>query len=206
MGPLEIRPVEGARDASLFEAFPYLHYRDDPLWVAPLRSEESARWKRTHPTLRSRTAARFLALRDGRCVGRIAAIQDPEFAERWEPGSGFFGFFECGRDEETALALLGAAERWLGDRGIRRVLGPVNLSFHNEVGLLTGGDGTTPMILSPYNPDYYPALLERAGYVPRASYHAYLWTPASRHTKAAERILRAARLASGVRIRCFDRR
>ncbi len=205
MSRLTVQSVEGRRDARVFNDLPYRLYRRDQNWVAPLRSEEAARWDpRRNPALQSRNAMRFLALRDGKPVGRIATTVDPEFAERWAPRSGFFGFFECARDPEAARGLLHAAEGWLREQDARLVLGPVHLSFHNEVGLLAPGPPSSPMILSPYNPDYYADLIQGAGYAPRTSYHAYLWTPASRHSPAVDRILASAR-TGGARIRCLDR-
>jgi GNAT superfamily N-acetyltransferase len=206
-GAVAIEPVEARRSCAEFDALPYRLYRDDPSWVAPLRSRESERWDpRRNPALRARRVGRFLARRDGRPVGRIAAVVDRGFSDRWEPASGFFGFFECERDPEAAVALLNAAERFLQQEGVRLVLGPINLSFHNEVGLLVEGFDSSPMLLSPYNPPYYEGLLHDGKYSARTDYHAYLWTPASRHTEAVERILQRAQRGTEIRLRYVDRK
>jgi hypothetical protein len=162
---LAVLPVEGSRLDRAFVELPYRLYRDDPAWVPPLRSEERHRWvPARNPSLEGRWARRFLALRDGRPVGRVAAIVDPTFEARWAPGAGLFGFYECGDDDDAARALLGAAEAALAAAGARSVIGPVNLTFHDETGILVEGFDSPPMLLSPYNPPRYAKQLEQAGY------------------------------------------
>jgi GNAT superfamily N-acetyltransferase len=121
-------------------------------------------------------------------VGRIAAVVDPAFARRW--GGGFFGFFECPDDDAVAGALFAAAERFLTDQQVDSVLGPVNLSTHEEVGFLVAGPDSPPMLLSPYNPPCYSRLAENAGYDGCREYHAYLWTPQTLPSRVVNRLLR----------------
>jgi GNAT superfamily N-acetyltransferase len=199
--PLRIVPVEGRAAGRKFIELPYRLYRDDPHWVPPLRMMEGQRWSPRHnASLRARWARRFLALRGGRVVGRVAAVVDEPFAARWCPGIGFFGFFECEDDPEAAAALLATAEDTLRGQGMTGALGPVNLSTHDETGLLVDGFGAPPTVLSPYNPPHYAALLEAAGYAGARDFHAYLWTPESRPTRAVERLLAAARGAAAGRV------
>jgi GNAT superfamily N-acetyltransferase len=149
--------------------------------------------------------ARFLARRGGQVVGRIAAMVDPQFVQRWEV-AGFFGFFECEDDVEAAAALLRAAEAFVAGQGLRRMLGPVNLSTHDEVGFLVAGYDSPPRVLSPYNPRFYPRLVEAAGYRAGRHYDAYLWTPAAVTAPAVARVLRraAAHEGAGPRLRHLD--
>ena len=208
-GRLAVDAVCGMRDERAFVAFPYALYAADELWVAPLRGEERDRWdERRNPALRGRWARRYLARRDGRVVGRVAAIEDPAFAGRWLPGSGFFGFFECADDPEAARGLLDTVAAALRGRGLAHAVGPVNLSTHDEVGALVEGFDSPPMLLSPYNPRYLPALIEGAGYTARADYQSYRWLPAMGLAPAAARILRAARRGAGrgVSVRPVDPR
>ena len=201
---VEVRPVRDAADDRAFCELPYRLYARDPLWVPPLHTAERARWRTDHnPSLRARWHDRFLAVRDGRVVGRIAAIVDPAFARRWSAGAGFVGFFECERDAEASGALLRAAERTLRDRGTARVLGPINLTTHDEVGLLVDGFSRPAAVQTPYNPPFYASLLAGAGYVASRDYHAFEWTPASPESAPLRRL---ARRASAVAIRHVDPR
>lgn len=199
--PVRIVPVESRAHARSFIELPYRLYQGDPNWVPPLRAMERARWDpKQNASLRARWARRFLAERDGRIVGRIAAVVDEPFAARWCPGTGFFGFFECEDDSPAAAALFAAAEEALGTRGMTAALGPVNLSTHDETGLLVQGFDAPPTVLSPYNPPYYAALLQASGYVGVRDFHAYRWTPESRPTRAVDRLVAAARGAAAGRV------
>ena len=204
-----VLPVDSRVTRAAFVNLPFTLYRGDPYWVAPLRIMERARWDpRCNASLRTRRVWRFVARRGRQTVGRVAAVVDPEFLARWEPGTGFFGFFECVDDRAVAAALLTSAERALREAGMRRVLGPINLSTQDEVGLLVEGFESRPMLLSPYNPPYYGRLLTEAAYRPAGDYHAFRWTPDSRAAPAVERLER--RLASAgsdaVRLRASDPR
>jgi GNAT superfamily N-acetyltransferase len=177
-GAVEVELVENRADNSAFIGLPYHLYRADACWVPPLRMAERQRWSpQRNASLKTRWVRRFLARRAGHVVGRVAAVVDREFADRWKPGAGFFGFFESVDDGEVSAALLSAAEAVLKQQGVGTVLGPVNLSTQDEVGLLIDGFDRPPTLLSPYNPPWYRRLIEAAGYQPCRDYHAYRWTP-----------------------------
>lgn len=196
LGEIAATPVRSGADHRAFCELPYSLYATDSHWVPPLRSLERRRWSPRHnPSLRYRSWERFLVRRGGRVVGRIAAVLDPAFAERWGSQSGFFGFFECVRDRAVAGALLSRAELHLGDRGVRTVFGPVNLSTHDEVGVLVHGFDAPPMLLSPYNPPWYEEMLTDAGYRPCVEYQSFSWDLERPMSPAAQRIVR--RFAGG---------
>jgi len=160
----EIPPGESLRP---FIDLAWTINRHDPRWVPPLRrSLESALDRARHPFHAHAEVAYFLARRDGRPVGRIAAIVNQLHNSFHEDRSGFFGFFECEDEQSTADALLEAASAWLADRGRDRMLGPMNFSTNEEVsspGILVEGFQYPPTVMMSHNPSYYPALLERAG-------------------------------------------
>jgi GNAT superfamily N-acetyltransferase len=188
---LQVLPVTTPTLHRAFCDLPYRLYRSDPSWVPPLRSDEHRRWSPAHnASLRRRWCRRFVAQAGGRTVGRVAAVIDEEFARRWAPRSGLVGSFECPGDGAVAAALLRAAEEALRGEGKTRVLGPVNLTTHDEVGLLVEGHAGRPTLLSPYNPPYYESLFRGCGYEPRCDYHAYGWSPDRGHAPAVARLLR----------------
>jgi GNAT superfamily N-acetyltransferase len=193
MHPADLRvcPITDPESERQFSDFPYQLYGSDPHWVAPLRSDERRRWSPRHnASLRQRWCRRFVARRGAAVVGRVAAVIDEEFARRWSPGAGFFGFFECGDDAEAARGLLAAAEGALRDEGRGRILGPVNLTTHDEVGLLVAGHDSPPMLLSPYNPPRYECFVFGAGFAPLCDYHAYDWSADRPHAPSVDRLLR----------------
>jgi GNAT superfamily N-acetyltransferase len=203
MGALTIEGVADRRGLRTFIRFPESLYRADPQWVPPLRRKERARLAAQNALSPHGEARLFLARRDGEVVGRIAVILERRHLERWRDGAGFFGFFEAVADEEVAAVLFEAARAWLRARGLTVMRGPVNPSAHDECGLLTEGFDRPPRILMPYNPPYYPGLLERAGLRPVRELLSYeVDTPAA----LPEPVNTVARAAErrGVRIRALD--
>jgi GNAT superfamily N-acetyltransferase len=106
----------------------------------------------------------FLAERDGEPVGRISAQID----QRWDTyqggNDGMFGFFETVNDPAVAAALLDSASEWLAERGRGRIIGPMDFTTNDEVGMLVEGYELRPMILQPWHPPYYRELVEGRGF------------------------------------------
>jgi GNAT superfamily N-acetyltransferase len=110
----------------------------------------------------------FLARREGKVVGRIAAIVDEEHNRVHQEEIGFFGFFESEDDKDVAVALFRAAEAWVRNElpGASLLRGPVNPSLNDEAGALVPAesDPGVPFIMMTYNPGYYLDLFAAAGY------------------------------------------
>lgn len=199
--PVQVTPVGGRGGHRAFWTLPYRLYRGVPGWPAPLRRDERRRWDPAHnPALDGREVRRFVAWRGGKPVGRIAAFYDRDFAERWAPDTGGFGCFETVDDPAVADALLAAAGAVLRERGARTMLGPVGLTFHDEMGLLVEGHERPASLLTPVNHPYYARLLEEHGCRRWFDQHAYEWSTEAGLTEIA---LRAARRASagGITVR-----
>ena len=117
-----------------------------------------------NPFFEHAEAEYFLAEREGRVVGRIAAIANRLHNETHLDRIGFFGFFECERDQAVADALFGAAAEWLRSRAFDTMRGPASFSVNDECGLLVDGFETPPTLMMPHNPPYYAELIEHAGF------------------------------------------
>jgi GNAT superfamily N-acetyltransferase len=162
---VQIRPVRSRRELKRFVKVPFLLHREHPQWVPPLIYERMQFLDRgKNPWFEHGEAEYFLAERDGEPVGRITAQIDRGWDEFRGGSDGMFGFFETVDDAEVAAALLGAAEDWLGERGRGRLLGPMDFTTNDEVGLLVEGFELRPMILQNWHPPFYKALLEGNGY------------------------------------------
>jgi GNAT superfamily N-acetyltransferase len=162
---LEIRPVASRSDLRRFIRLPFELYRNEPRWIAPLISDMHERLDRArNPFFEHADAEFFIAWRDGEAVGRVSAHIDHRFNEFQDNRWGLFGFFECTDDRETAHALLGAAEAWLLERGRDRIVGPMDYTTNDEVGLMIEGFERRPIILSSWHHPYYRALIESYGF------------------------------------------
>jgi len=106
----------------------------------------------------------FIAMRDGRPVGRIAAILNRSHNNHHGDRTGFFGFFECEDNPGTARALFSKVEDVLRAAGMDRIRGPYNPSINDECGLLISGFEIPPCIGLAWNPGYYARLLEGEGF------------------------------------------
>jgi len=163
---ITITRVTSRRDLSRFIDLPWAIYDSatHPQWVPPLRLMVlDALDDRKNPFYLRATRALFLAVRDGRVVGRIAAIENQAHNAFHEDRVGFFGFFEAVNDQSVADALFAAAAAWLRERGLDTMRGPMSPSSNHEVGLLVDGFEEDPMIMTPWNPPYYATLYDAAG-------------------------------------------
>jgi GNAT superfamily N-acetyltransferase len=158
---VEIKPVQSRAERRTFIRFPWKIYAGRyPAWVPPLLSEERKRIDpKRNPFFGHGAVQLFLAYRDGRAVGRIAAIENTLHNEFHEDKVGFFGMFESVDDREVAGALLDRAAEWVDGRGLDRLRGPANFSTNEDCGLLVENFDDPPMVMMPYNPPYYEGLL-----------------------------------------------
>jgi GNAT superfamily N-acetyltransferase len=163
---LEIRPVHSKGDTRRFLELPYRLYRSyrfEPNWVPPLRFERRQHIdRRKNPFFEHAEVQFFLAIRDGRVVGRISAHRDDNFQAFQDNKWGFFGFFECEEDLGASRALLDAAERWLRAHGCDRMVGPFDFTTNDQCGVVVEGFERQPVILLPWTHRYYPALFDDA--------------------------------------------
>ncbi len=140
MGNVSIRPVRTRRELKRFVKVPFRLHRDRPQWVAPLIFERMQFLDRSrNPFFEHAEAEYFLAERDGEAVGRITAQVDRCWDESQGGSDAMFGFFETAEDPEVAAALLGAATEWAQDKGRSRILGPMDFTTNDEVGILIEG-------------------------------------------------------------------
>lgn len=189
---VQIRRVASRADLRQFIELPWRLYAGDPCWVPPLKKQVRGYLDRRHPFYADGAADRelFLACRNGRVCGRVAAIvnraHNAFHGDRW----GFFGFFECEDDPVAARALLNAAAAWVREQGCDALVGPTNPSTNYECGLLVKGFDSPPTVMMTYNPPRYVELIEGTGFSKAKDLNAYL-SPV--HPGSLERLARFAR-------------
>jgi GNAT superfamily N-acetyltransferase len=201
---IEVIEVKSKRDLDDFIKFPFTLYSKDPNYVPPLIREMRANFSDKNPFFLHATARSFIARKDGRVVGRIAAIINQRHIEFHKEQTGFFGFFESVQDREISSALLDRVAGSLRKEGMLILRGPMNFSTNEECGFLMEGFGSPPMLMTPYNPPYYHDLMERYGLEKSKDLYAYILDIPE---ELPRKIIRVADIAakSGIRVRHLNK-
>lgn len=171
---MDVVPVQTAKDLDRFIGYVYERYKDHPYWVPPLRDDEKVRLTPgKNPFFQHAEAAYFLALENGRVVGRIAASVDKNHDTFHGERQVAFGFFEA-ESADVTRALLNAVMSWGRTKGAQVLRGPLSFNTNDECGLLIEGFDHSPMILNPYNLPEYGGWIESAGL--RKAKDLYEWS------------------------------
>src|SRR5262249_21237322 len=153
--------VVDARDRRRFVSLARDLYPATSPWVRPLDDTLLDYLNpQRNPFLRVGEAQAFLAMRDGRAVGRVLAHVWKRHVHLHGEGVGYFGFFECIDDAEVARALLEAAVAFARERRCERLRGPFNMTAAQEMGIVTAGFEDEPSVDMVYTPEHYPDLLK----------------------------------------------
>jgi GNAT superfamily N-acetyltransferase len=203
MDQITIKSVQRKKDLITFIKVPWKIYQKDSAWVPPLIMDRKKLLnQKKNPFFQHAELELFVAFRGGEAVGRIAAITNENHNTFHEDNIGFFGFFESINDQAVASALLDHALNWIKDQGKDGVLGPMNPSTNDEIGLLIDGFDTPPMVMMCHNPPYYATLMENYGL--KKAKDLYAWFYDARVSPFPERINRIAKLTGeryGITIR-----
>jgi hypothetical protein len=203
---VEVRPVETRRDLRAFISFPYRLYADDPAWIPPLLSEQRHAFSPRSPYFQHATVQLFTAYRGGQPVGRVSAQIDDLRVARYDDATGHFGVLEAIDDPAVFAALLEAAEGWLRARGMRRVVGPFNLSINGDIGIMVEGFEHPPVFLTGHGRPYYDAHVQALGYHKVKDVMAYTLDPTATPPRTMVESARRARESARVRIRPVDKK
>jgi len=172
---IDVIPVTTPEQRRDFARFPWQIYRHDPNWVPPLFGDRLKLLDpQGHPFWEHADQQLFLARRGSEIVGTICAHVNHRHNEVHDDKVGFFGFFELIEDRAVAEALLEAAADWLREQGMEAIRGPENPSQNEEVGLLVDGLDQPPVLMMTYNPDYYQAFIESAGFEKAQDLYAWI--------------------------------
>ncbi len=157
-----------------FIDFPHDLYEGDPNYVPEIfLGQKDLHDERKNPFFQHSKVQRWLALRDGKIVGRIAAIRNNNYNEFVGANAGFFGFFDVTEDYEVTKTLLDTAVAWIKKEGLDKVIGPANFSTNDTAGLLVEGFDSPPVVMMTYNKPYYVTFLERYGFQKQMDLLAY---------------------------------
>jgi hypothetical protein len=179
---MQIKEVLTKSDIKDFLDVARIIYRDDDIWVCPLDMEIEKIFNREKNVFfKNGEATRWVLYDDaGKPAGRVAAFINRKKAFNFQVPTGGMGFFECVNNKEAAFLLFNCCRKWLAQRGMEAMDGPVNFGENDNFwGLLVEGY-THPAYGMPYNKPYYKELFEEYGfkfYFEQVSNHLSLTKP-----------------------------
>ena len=164
MSTVTIKSVKDKRGLEAFIQFHYDLYRNDPYDAPNLHSDEVATLsKNRNAAFEFCEAEYFLAYKEDRVVGRVAAIINRKANEKWQRKSVRFGWIDFVDDREVSAALLDAVAEWGRSKGMTEVVGPLGFTDMDPEGMLTHGFDQLGTQATIYNYAYYPEHMESMG-------------------------------------------
>lgn len=161
---VEIRKVETEKDLKTFIDFHYDLYAGSPYDVPNLYIDErNTLDKKRNAAFDFCRAEYFLAYKDGKVAGRVAAIINYRVNKHWNKQDVRFGWIDFIDDLEVSRALFDAVAAYGRENGMTAMVGPLGFSDMDPEGMLTWGFDKLGTMATIYNYDYYPRHMEQMG-------------------------------------------
>ena len=160
-----IKKVSDRRDLKRFIRFNYELYKNNPYSVPDLYDDMLRTLdKKKNAAFEFCEADYFLAYKDGRLAGRVAAIINHRANQTWNKKEVRFGWIDFTDDAEVSEALIRTVEQWGKQRGMTQIQGPLGFTDMDAEGMLIEGFDQLGTMATIYNYPYYPAHMERLGF------------------------------------------
>ena len=161
---VEIKKVTSKSDLKRFIRFNYEFYKNNPYSVPDLYDDMLNTFSpKKNAAFEFCEADYFLALRDGKIVGRVAAIINRRANETWNRKTVRFGWIDFIDDMEVSTALIDTVKQWGKERGMTEIEGPLGFTDMDAEGMLVEGFDQLSTMATIYNYPYYPQHMERLG-------------------------------------------
>lgn len=208
MAEITIRSVRTHKDLKRFARFNYELYRGCPYAVPDLLEDTMDTFDvEKNPALRFCDAELFLALRNGKVVGRVAAIINHRANETWHTKQVRFGWIDFIDDLEVARLLTDTVAQWGRERGMTHMVGPLGFTDLDPEGMLTEGFDQLGTVYSIYNYSYYPRHMQTLGFRKEQGWvERKVFVPKDGHEANNQKYFRIARMVEqryGFRVRHF---
>ncbi len=170
-----IREVSFDNGIADFINFPHDLYNGDPNYVPEIFiGQKDMMNPAKYPFHKYGKVKYYLAVKNGKNVGRIAAIQNSNYNKHHNCKVGFFGFFDFAQDQEVVNALLDKAKQFALENGNEYLMGPTNFTTNETAGTLVEGFHEPPKIMMTYNKPYYDQLIQHYGLKKEMDLYAYM--------------------------------
>lgn len=161
---VEIKKVTTKAELKKFIRFNYEFYKDNPYSVPDLYDDMLNTFSpQKNAAFEFCEADYFLALRDGKIVGRVAAIINRRANDTWNKHTVRFGWIDFIDDIEVSTSLINTVKEWGRERGMTEIEGPLGFTDMDAEGMLIEGFDQLSTMATIYNYPYYPQHMERLG-------------------------------------------
>lgn len=172
-----IKKVSNKKDLKRFIRFNYELYKNNPYSVPDLYDDMVGTFStEKNAAFEFCEADYFLAYKDDKLVGRVAAIINRRANETWNKKEVRFGWIDFVDDPEVSKALLDTVEAWGKERGMEAIVGPLGFTDMDAEGMLVEGFDQLSTMSTIYNYPYYPQHMERLGFEKEADWVEYKLT------------------------------
>ncbi|MEJ8763625.1 N-acetyltransferase [Phocaeicola sp. HCN-40430] len=172
-----IKKVSNKKDLKRFIRFNYELYKNNPYSVPDLYDDMVGTFStEKNAAFEFCEADYFLAYKDDKLVGRVAAIINRRANETWNKKEVRFGWIDFVDDPEVSKALLDTVEAWGKERGMEAIVGPLGFTDLDAEGMLVEGFDQLSTMSTIYNYPYYPQHMERLGFEKEADWVEYKLT------------------------------
>lgn len=201
---LQICTVRSYKERKEFIMLPWKIYKGYKYWVPPMISDMKDTLDKTKNPLFSKGEHElYIAVLDGKTVGRICTGYDQTLFEKRNNNSGYITMFECINNYEVAKALFDAALQWLKGKGLSSVRGPISPKGGESDecrGLLINAFDQYPVLMNSYNPEYYVDFFNRYGFEKYLDLYAYRLDPDSLFSRNPEKSIQYAQKRYNFRV------
>ena len=198
---VSVRPVTTKKEMKQFICFNYELYKGSPYAVPDLYSDvRDTLDPNKNAAFEFCEAQPFIALRDGKVVGRIVAVINKKANQAWDKKSVRFGWVDFIDDSEVVDALFAAVEEWGRERGMDEIHGPLGFTDFDPEGMLVEGFDRMSTMVTIYNHAYYPEHMERMGYTKDTDWVEYMLTAPQQLPERHTRIARIVKEKFGLRV------
>lgn len=184
-----------------FLQLPHSVYRNDPNAMLENSDSVTADLSPDSPFNQYSEFQSFIATRSGEPVSRVTAILNKQISP--EEKIGMLGYFEAIEDSHSETeALVKTAVQWLGQRGVKQVLAPLNFNTWHRYRFVDHPSSRSPFLLEPYNPGYYSSFFQQQGFEKHKSYYSSVFDIAQSKSRPEDPL---DKLPTGIHCRALDR-
>ncbi len=199
--------VKTRRDWNRFFSFPLDLYKDNPNYIPTLTYDEKWNFNpKKNPAYEYAETIAFLAVEEGKVVGRIAGLINHKLNGMKEMKQARFTRFDVIDDIEISQALTDKVIEWANEKGMDTLIGPIGFSDLDKQGLLVDGFDEKGMFITLYNHPYYADHLDKLGFIKDVDWIEFQLMVPEKVDERIERICNVAMKRHGYRLKEFKKK